>query len=85
MQGLRSGRLLAYSPASKKTSVVAEEFLFPNGVAVSADGSYLLMVETGAARIWKLWLQGAKVGLVTPNQSKLDPGSQSMPSDVRSR
>ena len=40
---------------------MAGGFLFPNGVAVSSDGEYLIMAETGANRLWKIWLQGAKV------------------------
>ena len=61
MQGARTGRLLSYSPDTDRTDFVAGGFLFPNGVAVSPDGGYLIMAETGANRLWKVWLQGAKV------------------------
>ena len=63
-QGARTGRLLAYSPATEKTTVVASEFLFPNGVAVAPDGEYVIMAETGANRLWKIWVHGAKVNLL---------------------
>ena len=61
LQGVPSGKLLAYHPSNQKTTVVADGFLFNNGVAVSAAGDYVLMVETGAWRIWKIWLQGEQV------------------------
>ena len=66
VQGARTGRLLSYSPETDRTSFVAGGFLFPNGVAVSPDGGYLIMAETGANRLWKIWLQGAKVTSLVP-------------------
>lgn len=61
MQGELSGRLLAYHPSNQKTTVVADGFLYSNGVAVSKDGDFVLVVETAATRIWKIWLEGDKV------------------------
>ena len=63
MQGELTGRLLAYHPKVQKTTVVAEGFLYSNGVAVSADADYVALVETGAWRVWKIWLSGDKVSL----------------------
>jgi sugar lactone lactonase YvrE len=57
-----TGRLLAYDPSTKATRVVLANLCFANGVAVSPDGSFLLVVETGAYRVHKVWLTGAKQG-----------------------
>lgn len=51
-----NGRLLAYDPKSKEASLVMADLQFPNGVAISPDGSFLLMNETGRYRIHKVWL-----------------------------
>ena len=55
---MASGRLLAYSPATQQTRVVMDGLLFANGVAVAHDGSYVLVVDTGAWKVWKVWLRG---------------------------
>jgi sugar lactone lactonase YvrE len=40
---------------------VASGFYYSDGVALSDDGSYLLVVETDALRVMKVWLAGDKV------------------------
>jgi sugar lactone lactonase YvrE len=57
-----NGRLLAYDPIGKTTRVVLGDLVFANGVAVSPDGSFLLVVETGAYRVHRVWLNGPKQG-----------------------
>lgn len=39
--GDRTGRLLKYDPRSEKVEVLVEGLAFPNGVALSQDGSFL--------------------------------------------
>jgi sugar lactone lactonase YvrE len=56
------GRLIAYSPADKTARVVLRGLQFANGVTVAHDGSFVLVAETGAYRIRKLWLAGPKAG-----------------------
>lgn len=56
------GRLLVYDPADGSTDVVLGGLQFANGVAVSADGSFVLVVETASYRITRLWLEGARAG-----------------------
>lgn len=56
------GRLLAYEPKTQQTRVVLKGLYFANGVAVSADQSFVLVAETGAYRIRRVWLTGAKKG-----------------------
>ena len=56
------GRLLAYVPSTQKTSVVLDDLNFANGVAVSHDQQFVLVVETGTYRIKRYWLAGPKKG-----------------------
>lgn len=57
-----SGRVLKWDPATKLTSLVAGGFSFPNGIALAPDESFLVVAETGAYQLWKLWLTGPKAG-----------------------
>ena len=41
---------------------IAEEFVYANGVALSPEEDFLLIAETGRARVHKLWLSGDKAG-----------------------
>ena len=56
------GRLLAYHPGSREVDVLLEGLYFANGVAVSADGSFALVVETTKYRVRRLWLAGPRAG-----------------------
>jgi sugar lactone lactonase YvrE len=49
-----TGRVLAYDPASRSTSLVIDGMCFPNGVALSGDGRHLFVAETGSYRLWKV-------------------------------
>lgn len=41
---------------------IAEGFVYTNGVALSAAEDFLLIAETGRARVWRLWLAGDRAG-----------------------
>mgnify|MGYP001035837772 CR=1 FL=1 len=56
------GQLLAYSPATGATSLLLDGLQFANGVAVSSDGRFVLVNETGANRIVRYWLRGEQRG-----------------------
>lgn len=45
------------------TSVVADNLFYPNGITLSADESFLLMVETVWSRIIRVWLKGPKANI----------------------
>lgn len=62
LEALPSGALLSYNPASGATSVHLQDLFFANGVALGPDDDYVLVNETGAGRIVRLWLQGHKAG-----------------------
>ncbi len=57
-----NGRFLAYDPKTKATRTLLADLSFANGVAVSPDQSFALVVETGAYRIHRVWLKGARNG-----------------------
>jgi sugar lactone lactonase YvrE len=57
-----NGRLLAYDPATRSTRLLLDGLQFANGVAVAPDGSYVLVAETGAYRIRRVWLEGEHAG-----------------------
>jgi sugar lactone lactonase YvrE len=68
MQGLPRGKVYRYNPTTKETHLLASGFFYSNGIAVSADDSYLVISETDRLRLVKLWVKGRKVSrlLVTP-------------------
>lgn len=57
-----NGRLLLFDPATKKTTVLLDGLYFANGVALAPDESFVLVNETYAYRISRLWLRGPKAG-----------------------
>jgi sugar lactone lactonase YvrE len=63
-EGSATGRLLSYNPATKETKVELGGLRFANGVALSADQTYVLVNETPARRIKKLWIAGPGKGRV---------------------
>lgn len=62
MEHRPNGRLLAYDPKTMTTRVALDQLYFANGVAVSPEQSFVLVVETGKYRIRRLWIQGPQQG-----------------------
>ena len=62
MEHRPNGRLLAYDPSTKTTRLVLDNLYFANGVAVSPDQSFVLVVETGKYRVQRYWLTGPRQG-----------------------
>jgi len=56
------GRMFAFKPATGDVDVLMQNLNFANGVAVSRDGEFLLVSETGHYRILKHWLTGDQAG-----------------------
>lgn len=52
------GRVLRHDLQTGETLVIGDDFNFANGVTLCPDEAYLLVCETGAARIWRYWLKG---------------------------
>jgi sugar lactone lactonase YvrE len=45
-----TGRFLKYKPSSKEATVLIQGLRFPNGVAVSKDGTFVVIAESNMAR-----------------------------------
>jgi sugar lactone lactonase YvrE len=61
LQRTRSGRLLRRTPDGEVT-VLLDGLEFANGVALAADGSWVAVAETAAARVRRVWLTGERAG-----------------------
>jgi sugar lactone lactonase YvrE len=57
-----SGRLLHYDPGTGKVETVLDNLFYANGVAVSADGSFVLVAEFLAFRVQRHWITGPRAG-----------------------
>ena len=57
-----NGGLYQYNPSTKAIKTLIDGTYFGNGVVVSKDETYLLMVETTKYRLLKYWLKGEKAG-----------------------
>ena len=56
------GRVLAFDPVSGSVEVLIDGLNFANGVAVSEDGNFLVISETGHYRVLQHWLTGEREG-----------------------
>ncbi|WCJ33367.1 strictosidine synthase-like 2 [Euphorbia peplus] len=61
LSGDKSGRFMKYDLKSKKVTVLLRNLSFPNGVALSEDGTFILVAETNQCRILKYWIKTSKV------------------------
>ncbi|XP_018429120.1 PREDICTED: adipocyte plasma membrane-associated protein-like [Nanorana parkeri] len=57
------GRLIRYDPVKKEAKTLLEDLYMANGLALSPEEDYLLIVETSIARILRYWLSGSKTGM----------------------
>lgn len=62
VRGDVSGRLFVYDPQTRDTKVLLTNLFYANGVAVAHDESYVLVVETWAYRVLRLWLRDSGGG-----------------------
>ncbi|KAL6906064.1 hypothetical protein ACP4OV_003665 [Aristida adscensionis] len=64
ISGDRTGRLLKYDRKSDRVEVLVDGLAFPNGLAMSKDGNYLLLVETSTGKILRYWIKTSKASTV---------------------
>ncbi|MQY37485.1 hypothetical protein SRB17_54890 [Streptomyces sp. RB17] len=57
-----TGRLLRLPPAGGEPEVLLDGLQFANGLAPGADGSFLVIAETGACRLTRYHLTGQRAG-----------------------
>ncbi|CAM0150427.1 unnamed protein product [Urochloa decumbens] len=60
ISGDNTGRLLRYDPKSNKVEVLVDGLAFANGLAMSTDGTYLLLAETTTGKILRYWIKTPK-------------------------
>ncbi|WP_310559713.1 SMP-30/gluconolactonase/LRE family protein [Flavobacterium sp.] len=56
------GGLYCYDPAQKKVATLIDGTYFGNGVVLSKNEDYVLLVETTKYRVLRYWLKGSKAG-----------------------
>uniref|UniRef100_A0A7N0TX81 Strictosidine synthase conserved region domain-containing protein n=1 Tax=Kalanchoe fedtschenkoi TaxID=63787 RepID=A0A7N0TX81_KALFE len=64
LSGDVSGRLMRYDPQTKQTTLLLDNLAFPNGLALSENGDYILVAETTRCRILRYWMKTATAGTV---------------------
>ncbi|XP_016442415.1 protein STRICTOSIDINE SYNTHASE-LIKE 2 [Nicotiana tabacum] len=64
VSGDNTGRLMKYDMQSKLVSVLLKNLKFPNGVAMSKHGDFLLFAETTTCKIFKFWLKTSQAGSI---------------------
>lgn len=64
VSGDDTGKLMKYDMKSKQVSVLLKNLKFPNDVAISEHGDFILFVETTTCKISKFWLKTSKGGSV---------------------
>jgi sugar lactone lactonase YvrE len=57
-----TGRLLKYDARTKLVTVLKADLPYPNGVALSRDGTHLVVAHTGPCQAFRYWLKGPKAG-----------------------
>ncbi len=62
LEGTATGRLLVHDPSDGSTEVVLDGLAFANGVAVTADGSAVLVANSNTYDIDRVWLTGPRAG-----------------------
>lgn len=78
IEGRANGRLVAYTPDTDEAHTVLDKLAFPSGVALTRDGSALLIVEVTRYRVIRYELKGPDHGKVSVFSDRL-PG---IPDDV---
>lgn len=62
LENQATGRVLHHDPARGTTTVEFADLRFANGIVLAADGQSLLVSETFAYRIARLWIAGPRRG-----------------------
>lgn len=62
LEGRATGRLLSFDPHTREVTVHLDNLYFANGVAVDPLQRFVLVSETSAYRVRRLWLKGSDAG-----------------------
>lgn len=63
MEMRADGGLYCYNPQTKEVQTLIDSSFFGNGVALSKEDSFVLMVELAKYRVLRHWLKGTQKGL----------------------
>jgi sugar lactone lactonase YvrE len=62
VSGERVGRVIRYDMKTKEAKVIKDKLYFPNGLALSKDGSFVVVCESATGKIHRIWVKGPKAG-----------------------
>nr|CAB3482082.1 unnamed protein product [Digitaria exilis] len=60
--GDSTGRIMRYNRRTNKVTVLRSGVTYPNGIAISADRSHLIVALTGPCKLMRYWIRGPKAG-----------------------
>ncbi|KAL6657602.1 hypothetical protein ACP70R_005382 [Stipagrostis hirtigluma subsp. patula] len=60
--GDSTGRLMKYDPRTNQVTVLQSGIAYPNGLAISADRTHLVVALTGPCKLLRHWIKGPKAG-----------------------
>ncbi|KAL6507124.1 transcription initiation factor TFIIH subunit [Orobanche hederae] len=58
----KTGRAIRYDKKTKEAKVIMDHLHFPNGLAISKDGSFVLSCEVPTQVVHRYWVKGPKAG-----------------------
>ncbi|PAN05121.1 hypothetical protein PAHAL_1G116300 [Panicum hallii] len=64
--GDSTGRIMKYSPQTNQVTVLQSGVTYPNGIAISADGTHLVVALTGPCKLMRYWIRGPKANTSEP-------------------
>uniref|UniRef100_J3MLS3 Strictosidine synthase conserved region domain-containing protein n=2 Tax=Oryza brachyantha TaxID=4533 RepID=J3MLS3_ORYBR len=64
--GDSTGRLMRYDPTTGYLDVLESGMTYPNGLALSADRTHLVVALTGPCKLVRHWIKGDKAGTSEP-------------------
>uniref|UniRef100_M8D4U6 Strictosidine synthase 1 n=1 Tax=Aegilops tauschii TaxID=37682 RepID=M8D4U6_AEGTA len=64
--GDSTGRLMMYDPRTSDATVLQPRMTYPNGVALSADRTHLVVASTGPCKLLRHWIKGVDAGKSEP-------------------
>ncbi|RCV30134.1 hypothetical protein SETIT_6G069700v2 [Setaria italica] len=60
--GDSTGRIMRYNRRTNKVTVLQSGVTYPNGIAISADRSHLIVALTGPCKLMRYWIRGPEAG-----------------------
>ncbi|CAO2186871.1 unnamed protein product [Urochloa humidicola] len=57
-----TGRIMRYNRRTNKVTVLQSGVTYPNGIAISADRTHLIVALTGPCKLMRYWIRGPNAG-----------------------